>query len=128
MEAEEVRQLWSNNEDLSSKDELEDQAIFNPAVVKGKGRPKGSKNKVKGASITGEYYCIYFTITNFYSILGTRRDPSAFELPPSTAPAALPAQELPMPTTNITIFRNGRTEHTQLSLRPTPSGEAMLTS
>jgi hypothetical protein len=40
----------------------------------------------------------------------------------------MPAREPPMPTTNITIFRNGRTEHAQLSVRPTPRGEAMSTS
>lgn len=38
------------------------------------------------------------------------------------------AQAPRMPTTNITIFGNGRTEHTQLSFRPTPLGERMSTS
>jgi hypothetical protein len=53
--------LLTSDEDPLSEDELEDIAIFNPAIVKGKGRPKGSKNKVKGAGITGEYrlYSLY---------------------------------------------------------------------
>jgi hypothetical protein len=48
--------------------------ILNPAVVCGKGRPQGSKNKAKGHGITA-----------------TRRDPSQFEytIPSSSAPAVL---------------------------------------
>jgi hypothetical protein len=47
--------------------------ILNPAVVRGKGRPRGSKNKEKGHGVTA-----------------TRRDPSQFEYAPSSsAPAVL---------------------------------------
>ena len=47
--------------------------ILNPAVVRGKGRPRGSKNKEKGHGVTA-----------------TRRDPSQFEyVPSSSAPAVL---------------------------------------
>ena len=47
--------------------------ILNPAVVQGKGRPRGSKNKEKG-----------------YSVTTTRQDPSQFEYAPSSsAPAVL---------------------------------------
>jgi hypothetical protein len=47
--------------------------VLNPAVVRGKGRPKGSKNKAKNHGVTS-----------------TRRDPSQFEyVPSSTALAAL---------------------------------------
>jgi hypothetical protein len=51
--------------------------LLNPRIVKGKGRPKGSKAKKKGNTESS-----------------TRREPSLFEyttieLPPSTAPAQL---------------------------------------
>jgi predicted transcriptional regulator len=48
--------------------------ILDPAVVRGKGRPRGSRNK-KG-----------------YGITNTRRDPSQFEYAPSLLPPAIPDQ------------------------------------
>jgi hypothetical protein len=49
--------------------------VLNPAIIRGKGRPRGSKNKEKNHRITS-----------------TRRDLSAFELPSSSAPAVLSRQ------------------------------------
>jgi hypothetical protein len=47
--------------------------VLNPAIVRGKGRPRGSKNKARGHGVTSTY-----------------RDPSQFEYTlSSTVPAAL---------------------------------------
>lgn len=67
---------WYKRPELHTSSTMNTQTrrlILNPAVVRGKGRPRGSKNKQKGHGITS-----------------TWRDPSQFEhIPSSLAPAVL---------------------------------------
>jgi hypothetical protein len=51
--------------------------VLNPAIVRGKGRPKGAKNKAKEKG---------------HGVTGTRRDLSQFEHPSSSAPPILSRQ------------------------------------
>jgi hypothetical protein len=67
------------------------QLILEPAIVKGKGRPKGAKGKAKGQGAssmieTTKISCIGSTND---MTLGTQRDPLLFEIPSSTALAVL---------------------------------------
>jgi hypothetical protein len=62
--------------------------ILDPAIVRGKGRPKGSKNKQRGHGITS-----------------TQRDPSQFEyLPSSSTPPALGIQSRRSESSAISSF------------------------
>jgi hypothetical protein len=77
--------------------------VLDPVVVKGKGRPKGSKGNRKGAGSTGMIYLVKTTaitvlILQFSTTVGTGRELSLFEFS-STAPAVLAsAQPISAPT------------------------------
>jgi hypothetical protein len=88
--------------------------ILEPAIVKGKGCPKGAKGKAKGQGVssmieTTKISCIGSTnnIT-----LGTRRDPLLFEISSSTAPAVLGGGIVPAKRTAAAMLLNSFEEST----------------
>lgn len=99
---EDIHQFWWYDREMISTT-LENRVlraiVLDPAVVKGKGRPKGSKGKKKkgsGASgMVNSFKASYITvlILHFLTILGTCREPSQFEFT-STDPDVLGSTQL----------------------------------
>jgi hypothetical protein len=84
------------------------QLILEPAIVKGKGCPKGAKGKAKGQGAssmieTTKISCI--SSTNDMT-LGTQRDPSLFEILSSIAPAVLGSRIVPAKRTAAAMLLN----------------------
>ncbi len=76
----------------------EDRLVLDPAIVRGKGRPKGAKGKkTKGAEVNSMYFRnVTQLIIVLIHFVGTRRDPSLHEyIPSSSAPPTLPNQDEP---------------------------------
>jgi hypothetical protein len=103
--------------------------VLDPKVVKGKGRPKGSKgNHQKGDGVAGMRIAfktsnITVLILYFLIHLGTRRDPSQFEFT-STAPAVLTTAQPAQPTRPAAVASCMKSlSTTQLGFQRTISAE-----